>query len=73
MSLTRKANTMSSILRRDPRTVMPDLIDWFEAPFTLKLSAENLLDDEVLVTQGGLVQDKFTKGITVRAGLAYSF
>ena len=24
---------MSSILRRDPRTVVPDLIDWFEAPF----------------------------------------
>jgi HSP20 family protein len=24
---------MSSILRRDPRTVMPDLIDWFETPF----------------------------------------
>ena len=24
---------MSTILRRDPRTVVPDLIDWFEAPF----------------------------------------
>jgi HSP20 family molecular chaperone IbpA len=24
---------MNSILRRDPRTVVPDLIDWFEAPF----------------------------------------
>ena len=24
---------MSSILRRDPKTVVPDLIDWFEAPF----------------------------------------
>ncbi len=24
---------MNSILRRDPRTMMPDLIDWFEAPF----------------------------------------
>ena len=24
---------MSNILRRDPKTVVPDLIDWFEAPF----------------------------------------
>jgi len=24
---------MSSILRRDPKTVVPDLLDWFEAPF----------------------------------------
>ena len=24
---------MSSLLRRDPKTVLPDLMDWFEAPF----------------------------------------
>lgn len=24
---------MSSILRRDPKTVVPDLLDWFEMPF----------------------------------------
>jgi HSP20 family protein len=24
---------MSTLLRRDPRTVFPDLVDWFEAPF----------------------------------------
>ena len=24
---------MSSILRRDPKTMVPDLIDWFETPF----------------------------------------
>lgn len=24
---------MTSILRRDPKTMVPDLIDWFEAPF----------------------------------------
>ncbi len=24
---------MSTILRRDPRTVLPDFIDWFEEPF----------------------------------------
>src|SRR5579871_3912888 len=29
----RKAGNMSITLRRDPRTVIPDLIDWFEEPF----------------------------------------
>jgi HSP20 family protein len=24
---------MTSLLRRDPKTVFPDLVDWFEAPF----------------------------------------
>ena len=24
---------MSTLLRRDPKTVFPDLVDWFEAPF----------------------------------------
>ena len=24
---------MSPLLRRDPKTVFPDLVDWFEAPF----------------------------------------
>jgi HSP20 family protein len=24
---------MSSLVRRDPKTVLPDLMDWFEAPF----------------------------------------
>ncbi len=24
---------MSTLLHRDPKTVFPDLIDWFEAPF----------------------------------------
>lgn len=24
---------MSIIVKRDPRTVIPDLVDWFEEPF----------------------------------------
>ncbi len=44
----------------------------FHVPFTLKLSAENLLDDAVLVTQGGFVQDNFKKGIKVTIGLSYT-
>ena len=45
----------------------------FGLPLTLKLSAENLLDDRVLVTQGGLVQDRFDKGINVGIGLTYTY
>jgi len=44
----------------------------FNVPFTFKLSAENLLDDQVLQTQGGLVQDEFTKGVKVTIGLQYT-
>jgi HSP20 family protein len=29
----RKADEMSTLLRRDPRTMFPDLIEWFEEPF----------------------------------------
>jgi HSP20 family protein len=29
----RKADQMSNLLRRDPRTIFPDLVDWFEEPF----------------------------------------
>ena len=45
----------------------------FGLPLTVKLSAENLLNDRVLVTQGGLVQDRFEKGIKVGIGLTYTF
>ena len=24
---------MSTLLRRDPKTIVPDLVDWFEEPF----------------------------------------
>jgi HSP20 family molecular chaperone IbpA len=29
----RKADQMSTLLHRDPRTLFPDLVDWFEEPF----------------------------------------
>jgi len=44
----------------------------FNVPFTFKLSAENLLDDQVLLTQGGLVQNEFTKGVKISIGLSYT-
>jgi len=44
----------------------------FNVPFTFKLAAENLLDDQVLLTQGGLVQNEFTKGVKISIGLSYT-
>jgi HSP20 family protein len=32
-SCTEKVNTMSTLLRKDPRTIVPGLVDWFEEPF----------------------------------------
>jgi HSP20 family protein len=29
----RKADQMSTLLHRDPKTLFPDLVDWFEEPF----------------------------------------
>jgi HSP20 family protein len=31
--LRRKADEMSALLRRDPKTMFPDLVEWFEEPF----------------------------------------
>jgi TonB-dependent receptor len=43
------------------------------APITMKLSAENLLNDRYLATQGSQVQRQFDTGITVGLGFTYSF
>jgi outer membrane receptor protein involved in Fe transport len=44
-----------------------------DVPFTLKLAAENLLDDPVLFTQGGQIQRRYTSGIKVSLGLSYTY
>jgi outer membrane receptor protein involved in Fe transport len=44
----------------------------FDVPFTAKLAAENLLDDPIVFTQGGEIQRRYTRGITVSAGLSYT-
>jgi hypothetical protein len=48
-------------------------VNWFGLPLTLKLSAENMLNDRVLFTQGTAVQDEFTKGVKVTIGLNYTY
>ena len=45
----------------------------FGTPFTVKGAAENLLNDEILTTQGGKIDRVYTTGIKVSLGIAYSF
>jgi hypothetical protein len=44
----------------------------FDVPFSMKLAAENLLDDRVLLTQGGEIQRHYTSGIKITLGLTYT-
>ena len=81
-------NTAGSRIFRAGTFSLPDVIEeprnqldavvivpvrFFGVPFTLKGSAENLLDDPVVITQGGLVETTYMTGIKVSLGLAYSF
>lgn len=69
---------MSSILRRDPKTVVPDLIDWFEAPFlTLRpylaqpIRIEEYTDDGHYVVKAELAGIDPTKDAEVTVGAGY--
>ena len=45
----------------------------FGVPLTLKLGAENLLNDAYEQTQGGQVQRLYTRGIKVSLGVSYTY
>jgi hypothetical protein len=45
----------------------------FGIPLTMKLSAENLLDDRILLTQGGHVQREYNKGVKMTLGFSYTY
>src|SRR5262245_39143686 len=51
--------------------IMP--INWFGVPLTLKLGAENLLNDPYVQTQGSFVQTRYQRGIKVGMTLSYSY
>jgi outer membrane receptor protein involved in Fe transport len=48
-------------------------VDWFGTPLTLKLGAENLLNDPYVQTQGAQVQTRFQRGIKVGMTISYSY
>jgi TonB-dependent receptor len=48
-------------------------INWFSVPLTLKLGAENLLNDPYVQTQGSFVQTRYQRGIKVGMTISYSY
>src|ERR1700752_5275971 len=69
---------MSIILRRDPRTVIPDFIDWFEEPFlTLRpylgqpIRIEDYTEDEHYVVRAEIAGIDPEKELEVSAGAGF--
>ena len=69
---------MSTLLHRDPRTVFPDLVEWFEEPFmTLRpylaqpIRVEDYLDDDHYVVRAELAGIDPEKDVEVTVGAGY--
>ena len=69
---------MSSLLRRDPKTVFPDLVDWFEAPFlTLRpylaqpIRVEDYIEDNHYMVRAELAGIDPEKDLEVTVGSGY--
>jgi HSP20 family molecular chaperone IbpA len=69
---------MSIVLRRDPRTVIPDFIDWFEEPFlTLRpylgqpIRIEDYTEDGYYVVRAEIAGIDPEKELEVSAGAGY--
>jgi len=48
-------------------------VNWFGVPFTLKLGAENLLDEPYVRTQASKVQQYYKRGIKASLALTYAY
>lgn len=73
-----KADKMSITLRRDPRTVIPDFIDWFEEPFlTLRpylgqaIKVEEYTEDGHYVVRAEIAGIDPEKELEVSVGAGY--
>jgi HSP20 family molecular chaperone IbpA len=69
---------MSIIMRRDPKTVIPDFIDWFEEPFlTLRpylgqpIRIEDYTEDGHYVVRAEIAGIDLEKDLEVAAGAGY--
>jgi HSP20 family protein len=76
--LPEKGKQMSSLLHRDPRTVVPDLIDWFEEPFvTLRpylakpIRVEDYLTGDQYTVRAELAGVDPEKDVEVTVGSGY--
>jgi HSP20 family protein len=69
---------MSMVLRREPRSLIPDLIDWFESPFTTlrpylaqAIRVEDYLEEDKYVLRAELAGLDPDKDIEVSIGAGY--
>ncbi len=69
---------MSALLRRDPRTVFPDLMEWFESPFvTLRpylaqaMRIEDYIEGDHYVVRAELAGIDPEKDVEVTVGAGY--
>jgi len=69
---------MSALLRRDPKTVFPELVDWFEAPFlTLRpylaqpIRVEDYIEDGHYMVRAELAGIDPEKDLEVTVGSGY--
>ena len=69
---------MSTLLRRDPRTMFPDLVEWFEEPFmTLRpylaqpIRVEDYLDGDHYIVRAELAGIDPEKDVEVTVGAGY--
>jgi len=69
---------MSTLLHRDPKTIVPDLVDWFEEPFlTLRpylaqpIRLEEYVEDDKYVIRAELAGIDPAKDVEVMVGSGY--
>jgi HSP20 family protein len=69
---------MSTLLRRDPKTMFPDLVDWFEAPFmTLRpylaqpIRVEDYIEEDHYVVRAELAGIDPAKDLEITVGSGY--
>src|SRR5947207_10886524 len=74
----RKADEMSTLLRRDPRTMFPDLVEWFEEPFlTLRpylgqpIRIEDFVEGDHYLVRAELAGIDPEKDVEVTVGSGY--
>jgi HSP20 family protein len=69
---------MSTLLRRDPKTIFPDLVDWFEEPFlTLRpylgqpIKVEEYVEDDHYMIRAELAGIDPEKDVEITVGSGY--
>jgi HSP20 family protein len=69
---------MSTLLRKDPKTIFPDLVDWFEEPFlTLRpylaqpIRVEECIEDDHYLVRAELAGIDPEKDVEVTVGSGY--